>query len=659
VYGVNTLGSIIAVGLASLVLLPMVGLKLLLVLGGGMDMALGVLLLTLATRGSSSARTDSGQEDERVGLLAGSMGLRRRWTGVASAVGASAVVLLALLGVRLDRALLSSGVYRTGRLASPDTEVLFYRDGRTATVTADRKPPGVLALSTNGKPDATLTELWLNPPGDPPIPLSLDEPTQTLLALIALAHNPEARSAVVVGQGSGLSSQMILGSPNIESLVTVEIEPQMLEGSRVFLPATQRVFEDPRSRFVIDDAKSFLAQGGEPLDLILSEPSNPWVSGVSSLFSMEYYQRVRARLAPGGVFGQWLHLYEISDALVLSVLAALHQTFPSYQAYLVHSADMLIVAAVEAEMPAPDWSVFDFPDVAQDLARTHPFTPGLLEASRFMTREGLAPLLDTWPYPNSDFFPILDLGAERTRFLQLPASGVLESASGPFDVTDAFLPAPVPTGSPLITPVPQIPMGRALALRNRIRAGADQTRVAGMGLEEASGSRAPPLDTESDLELRQGLHRRQVSTALLDMRESPADWASWLRQILEGGGWGPSTGWRIIEPSFLREVAVEARRLGAPSGVLAAVSFLQALEDRDWPSLVPASQAVAEEIVRGDRWINPGVVLDAGVLARIFGGDPAGAWEFFGALEPLSGRLPQDFGSRLLRAHLDRAVSDR
>ena len=185
----------------------------------------------------------------------------------------------------------------------------------------------------------------------------------------------------MVGQGSGLSSHMLLGSPHLESLTTVEIEPEMLEGSRVFLPATRRVFEDPRAEFVIDDAKSFLAQGGDPLDLILSEPSNPWVSGVSSLFSDEFYRRVSDRLAPGGVFGQWLHLYEISDALVLSVLAALHQNFPSYQVYLVHSADMLIVAGKDQEMSTPDWTVFDYPMVAADLSRTYPFEPVLLEAS--------------------------------------------------------------------------------------------------------------------------------------------------------------------------------------------------------------------------------------------------------------------------------------
>jgi len=649
VYGVNTLGSILAVSLASLVLLPLIGLKPLLVLGGGLDLALGVFLLTLSAR--ASGRGEDGAHEAPNGASF----FRGRALGLASAVGASALVLIALFGVRMDQALLSSGVYRTGRLQAAGTEVLFYRDGRTATVTADRKPPGVLTLSTNGKPDATLTEGWLQPPPEDPYPLSLDEPTQILLAMVTLAHNPQARRGVVVGQGSGLSSHMLLGSPHLESLTTVEIEPEMLEGSRVFLPATRRVFEDPRSHFVIDDAKSFLAQGGPPLDLVLSEPSNPWVSGVSSLFSDEFYHRVRDRLAPGGVFGQWLHLYEISDALVLSVLGALHRNFPSYQIYMVHSADMLIVAGRDSEMPAPDWTVFDFPQVADDLSRTHPFEPALLEAARFLTREALAPLLDSWARPNSDFFPILDLGAERTRFLQLPASGFLGSASGPFDAADAFLPRVNWREGPDLTPVPQIARGKALALRNRIlRISSSQEA------EDSDRARRPGSpDPSKELELRYALYRRQLADALMALPEPPVDWVSWLRQLLDGGGWGAATGWEVMDPEFLLAVREAASTQEAPPGVLAAVDFLQALSARDWASLVPTSASLADEIGEGRRWIDPSVVLDAGVMARLFQGSPEGAGDFFEQLAPLSGRSFQDFRMRLLQAHLDRALSLR
>src|SRR5262249_24490361 len=162
--------------------------------------------------------------------------------------------------------------------------------------------------------------------------------------LITLAYAPQARSAAVIGQGSGMSSHLLLASAALENLVTVELEPQMVAGSRIFYPANRRAFEDPRSHLVIDDAKSYFASSHRRFDLIMSEPSNPWVSGVSGLFTTEFYARVRGYLSDNGVFGQWLHVYALDDDLVLSVLAALHQNFRSYEIYLVPSGDLLVVA---------------------------------------------------------------------------------------------------------------------------------------------------------------------------------------------------------------------------------------------------------------------------------------------------------------------------
>jgi spermidine synthase len=262
------------------------------------------------------------------------------------------------VGVRLDTNLLSSGVYRDGQIAgSKDRDVLFYRDGRTATVTATRtKPAGWLSLATNGKPDASLTSAWFAAIGDCSdsnrAPFIADAGTQSLMPLIPLAYAPQARTGAVIGQGSGMSSHLMLGSPKLQELVTIEIEPQMIAGSRVFYPWNRRSFDDSRSHIVIDDAKSYFASEQRQYDVIISEPSNPWVSGVSGLFTSEFYQRIRGYLTPNGVFGQWLHVYELDDGLVLSVLAALHQNFASYEVYQVSHGDLLIVASNRRACPS-------------------------------------------------------------------------------------------------------------------------------------------------------------------------------------------------------------------------------------------------------------------------------------------------------------------
>lgn len=159
-----------------------------------------------------------------------------------------------------------------------------------------------------------------------------------------------------------MTAHTLLGSPSLEELVTVEIEPAMVDGARHFLPANRRVFEDPRSHIVVDDARSYFAIDRGRFDLILSAPSNPWVRGVASLFTVEFYELVAEQLAPAGIFGQWLQLYEIDDALLLGVLAALHRAFAEYEVFLTHRHDILIVATNDPEgLPDPDWSVFRFP----------------------------------------------------------------------------------------------------------------------------------------------------------------------------------------------------------------------------------------------------------------------------------------------------------
>src|SRR6185503_2697413 len=163
--------------------------------------------------------------------------------------------------------------------------------------------------------------------------LTRDIATQLLLPIGTLAHVPRAGNVAVIGFGSGMSSHVLLGSPYVKQVVTIEIEPEMIKAARAFLPANVRAYDDPRSTFVIDDAKSYFASSGRRFDLILSEPSNPWVSGVSGLFTHEFYRRVQRQLSDHGVFGQWLHLYELSDGLATSVLAAMDSVFPAYEIF--------------------------------------------------------------------------------------------------------------------------------------------------------------------------------------------------------------------------------------------------------------------------------------------------------------------------------------
>src|SRR5258705_12166827 len=130
-----------------------------------------------------------------------------------------------------------------------------------------------------------------------------------------------------------MTSTFLLTSPTLQHLETIEIEPAMVEGARNFLPVVNAAFEDPRSRIVIDDAKSYFARGRNRYDIIVSEPSNPWVSGVASLFTEEFYARLANYLNDGGVLSQWGHTYQMDTSTLASIMKAIAKTFPDYAVY--------------------------------------------------------------------------------------------------------------------------------------------------------------------------------------------------------------------------------------------------------------------------------------------------------------------------------------
>jgi spermidine synthase/MFS family permease len=619
VYGVNTLGSIVGVVTAALVLMPLVGLKALLLLGAGLDMALGVVLFARAGVGSRAP--------------------------IVAAAAAVAVTAAAAQFTELDRTVLASGVFRGGQVPEKGAfEMLFYRDGRTATVAVARNAwRGDVTLSTNGKPDASLSPEWFSPEtGGERVPLVADNATQVLLSLIALAYKPEARTAAIVGLGSGSSTHFLLASPVLERVVTIEIEPAIIEAARQFHPVNRRAYDDPRGVNVVADAKTYFAAAAEPFDLILSEPSNPWVSGVASLFTSEFYEAAARRLAPGGIFAQWLHLYEIDDDLVLHVLAALHLEFPSYEIFQVGPGDVVIIASKESRLPAPDWAVLELPAVVEDMRRFVAFTPAALEATRLLDRAALAPLFDLGVQANSDFFPILDLGAERARFLQQPAAGFRALAGERFDLT-----APIvgrrPLGGETVETVAGDERIAARARSARLRTARDAGTLAALAATDDANA----------------AHRLSVWQRLLATGEPPDDWRRWIADtlIVEADLHGGSAG--VADETFHAQARAYAERHQAPPAAADALAFVEGLARWDFPRVARAADRLLGLTLQGQPWVPPDLLLEGAVLANLRLGRADAARDFYEKLAAAAYPDPRDLRRRLLGAYVtlpDRVV---
>jgi spermidine synthase len=386
VYAANTVGAILGVLAAVHLLMPAVGVKGVVVIGAALDLALGVVLLRLAAPAL------------------------RRLELPASAVAACAALVIVVLAVELDPRRMLSAVYRSGRVAQPPTtEVLFRRDGKTASIGLIGTTNGARVISTNGKPDAMLTAS--DQEAGP------DEPTMVLAGALALAHHPGARVAANIGFGSGLTTHTMLSTSQLERLDTVEIERFMVEAARGFGDRVRNAYEDPRSRIHIEDAKTFFATRNARYDIIVSEPSNPWVSGVASLFSQEFYARIRNHLRDDGLLVQWVQAYEIDMSLIASILKALDPHFSDYVVYGTNEVDLLIVARRDGTLPPLDETVLREAGMARELARVKVNGLQDLAVRKLAGKRVFQALAASYPVPpNSDYFPYLDQNAARTLF---------------------------------------------------------------------------------------------------------------------------------------------------------------------------------------------------------------------------------------------------
>ena len=617
VYAVNTLGSIVGVTLAALLLLPLLGLKWLLIGGAAIDVALGVTLLVWDA-GPLGWRAD-----------------RRRWAPAMVIVG-----LLFVVGARADfnKGVLTSGVFRYGSATAPlKSDIAFYADGRTATVSVRHiLSSRGLSLATNGKPDASLGPEWFRPPTTPG-PFTHDASTQMLLPLILLAHVPQAQKAAVIGMGSGMSSHTLLQDPRLRSLVTIEIEPQMIKGARQFYPANRNVFDDTRSTFALDDARSYFASQGEKYDLILSEPSTPWVAGVSGLFTTEFYAHVRRFLAPKGVFGQWLHLSEINDGLVLSVVRAVAENFPSYTIYSVGNRDILIVATNEATIAAPDWSVFQLPPVADALRRVYPLTRPILDALHMVDAATLAPLVGGGG-ANSDFYPTLDLGAERTRYLNEGAFGFVGLTSDQFAIAPMMEGRRAGVTGEVYTPITYVPRLEAMELAARVR---DGNFVGASQYMIAAAERARAVE-------------RGLAGSI-----APLDWHVWAGAVREaedirGGG---SSG--VADSAFFVAVQRFMNAQHAPDEARATVAFFHGLASWNFAEASRAADVLIPVTVKGDLWMPVDMLREGTAVARIKLGDVRGARAALDVLAPRKERDVNDVRPQLIDAWVRAAETAR
>ncbi|MGA1870801.1 MAG: fused MFS/spermidine synthase [bacterium] len=301
IYAVNTLGSILGAFIGAFILIPWLGIQKTILMAVMINLLVGCSFL----------------------IISQTLTMPKKVTMATLPIVVAVVIALFLPAWSIE--LISSGSYvntiEYSKIAGSrevlereikKLKVIYHKEGISTTVTVKENAQGDRFFLVNGKGDASSSE---------------DLPTQELLAHVPLLLHHHPQSVLVIGLASGVT----LGSSGlypIKKLDCVEISPEAVEASHYFDHVNYNILKDPRVELIIEDGRNHLALTNRKYDVIISEPSNPWIAGISDLFTREFFQLCRDRVNIGGVVCVWLHAYNIEDGTFRSIIHTFQTVFP-------------------------------------------------------------------------------------------------------------------------------------------------------------------------------------------------------------------------------------------------------------------------------------------------------------------------------------------
>ena len=306
-YAANTLGSILGSGIAGFVLIPRYGIQ------SGLGICVCMYLLCA------------------FGLLFFATRTHRIWI----ATLLTGCLLLLIQAPEWNQTRMSLGYFRLSTIlrqeqSPPKYKTLYYKEGISTTVAIQTLGRDQIFLRVNGKIDASS---------------HADQSTQVGMSVLPFLFHPgQPKDVLVIGWGSGMTVGSALQFP-VKKLTAIELEPAVLEAARYFGPWNFRPRLDPRLHIVYNDGRNFLSGTKQKYDVLISAPSNPWMSGVSNLFTVEYFEQVSQHLRDDGIFCQWMQAYELSEVHFFSFMASVRKKFPHIALFEPARGDTLLLAS--------------------------------------------------------------------------------------------------------------------------------------------------------------------------------------------------------------------------------------------------------------------------------------------------------------------------
>ena len=232
-------------------------------------------------------------------------------------------------------------------------QVLSYQEGAMAAVSVVRDSAGVARLRINNRQQEGS---------------SATQFADARQALLPLLLHPAPQRALFLGLGTGTTASAAAADPRLQ-VDAVELLPEVIAASALFAPspasAGAATPSAPRPRLIAADARRYVRAGGPAYDVIVSDNFHPARSGSASLYTVEHFQAVRTRLAPGGIFCQWLPLHQLDLDSLRSIVQAFLVAYPGGWAMLAtHSLETPVLGLVARA----DAGRFELPALRQRLA---------------------------------------------------------------------------------------------------------------------------------------------------------------------------------------------------------------------------------------------------------------------------------------------------
>lgn len=235
-------------------------------------------------------------------------------------------------------------------------ELLFYKDGLVANVAVYQGENGDRFLRLNGKTDASTIG---------------DLESELLIGHLPMLLAKQTKDVLVIGFGAGISLGAVTTYP-AEHIDMVEIEPLVIEAAPFFKDANHNALADPRVNLVSNDGRNFLTRSNKSYDVITSEPSNPWISGIANLYTREFFEEAKQHLKEEGVMLQWLHLYSLSPSDLRTILRTFSSVFPNVSGWTPLSNNDLLLIGSKTEHATTLTQLDELvrqPEVNEDLER--------------------------------------------------------------------------------------------------------------------------------------------------------------------------------------------------------------------------------------------------------------------------------------------------